>query len=381
MPKGNPATIPLPKSWSTTVRSALLHVIALTQYATVSTRGWAANSLNARVRLQAENDQLRQEIAPLREEVRIKDARMLRIEAHRRPHYASTERIAILELRAARGWSQQQSADVFQISAATIASWCRRLEEEGPQALVQLREPVNHFPDFVRYAVQRLKVLCPALGKVKIAEVLCRAGLHLAPATVGRMLKEPTQPAPKPAARPSKRVVTAKVPNHVWHVDLTTVPIGSGFWVPWLPFTLPQRWPFCWWVAVVLDHYSRRVMGVAVFPEPPDSKMIRTLLGRAIRQAGTAPKYIICDKGSQFWCDDFQRWARRRNIRLRFGAIGRHGSIAVVERFIGTLKREGMRRVVQSAPHRRCSSRGGPARPSSSTCSSSPSADICQWSD
>jgi hypothetical protein len=45
-----------------------------------------------------------------------------------------------------------------------------------------------------------------------------------------------------------KRVVTAKYPNHVWHVDLTAVPI-AGFWVPWPPFTLPQVWPFCWWVA------------------------------------------------------------------------------------------------------------------------------------
>jgi len=38
-------------------------------------------------------------------------------------------------------------------------------------------------------------------------------------------------------------------------VDLTAVPIG-GFWTSWLPFALPQCWPFCWWVVVVIDHYS-----------------------------------------------------------------------------------------------------------------------------
>jgi len=30
----------------------------------------------------------------------------------------------------------------------------------------------------LRYLVQRLKVLYPMLGKQKIAQVLCRAGLH-----------------------------------------------------------------------------------------------------------------------------------------------------------------------------------------------------------
>src|SRR5262249_50288076 len=160
-----------------------------------------------------------------------------------------------------------QTAQVFQLTPATIAAWKKRLSEHGEEALVRIFEPVNKFPDFVRYVVQRLKALCPQLGKMKIAEFLARAGLHLAPSTVGRMVREsPQKPAPaeEPALLEGERWVTAKRPNHVWHVDLTTIPIGSGFWTSWLPFALPQRWPFCWWVAVVMDHFSRRVMGFAV---------------------------------------------------------------------------------------------------------------------
>jgi hypothetical protein len=38
-------------------------------------------------------------------------------------------------------------------------------------------------------------------------------------------------------------------------------------------------------------------------------------------------------------CEDFRNWCRRRGInRPRYGAIGKHGSIAVVERFILTMK-------------------------------------------
>jgi len=86
---------------------------------------------------------------------------MSRIPAQRRPHYLPTERLAILELRAARCWSQSQTADRLLVTPATIASWMGRLDEEGPAALVQMREPVNRFPDFVAYLVRRLKTLCP----------------------------------------------------------------------------------------------------------------------------------------------------------------------------------------------------------------------------
>ena len=79
-----------------------------------------------------------------------------------------------------------------------LARVYRRLDEEDPRALVQTREPVNKFPDFVAYIVRRLKVLCPTMGKVKIAQVLCRAGLHLGSTTVQRMLAERSRPAPAP---------------------------------------------------------------------------------------------------------------------------------------------------------------------------------------
>ncbi|MCP4823224.1 MAG: DDE-type integrase/transposase/recombinase [Shimia sp.] len=183
------------------------------------------------------------------------------------------------------------------------------------------------------------------MGKVKIAETLCRAGLHLGATTVGRILKEEPQPDPEVAA-PSTRVVTAKRPNHVWHVDLTAVPTSMGFWAPWLPFSLPQCWPFSWWVAVVIDHYSRRVMGVDIFRNNPTSVSVSHCLECAIHTASATPKYLICDKGQQFWCRVFKDWCDRQGITPRFGAVGQHGSIALIERFILSLKNECTRVIV-----------------------------------
>ena len=338
--KSSSPEIPLPRGWPAQVKSAILHVISLAQFTLAYTRGWAANSPNSRIRLKAELNRAHQEIALLREEVRIKDVRMAQVVPHRRPYYPPVERMAILQLKAARGWNLEQAARAFLVTADTIRSWLKRVDEQGPDALIQLREPVNRFPDFVRYLVQQLRALCPMLGKVKISQILARAGLHLGATTVGRILKE--EPVHRPTEDQKKegknRVVTSKYPNHLWQIDLTTVPIGPGFWTTWPPFSLPQCWPFGWWVGVVLDHYSRRVMGITLFEREPTSAAVRAFLGRVIYTAGAKPRHLVSDQGPQFSCDEFEPWCRRKGIRPRFGAIGEHGSIAVIERLILTLK-------------------------------------------
>ena len=132
----------------------------------------------------AENERLKQETELLREEIRIKDVRMARIDPRRRPYYRPTDRMAILELKAARAWSLAQTANAFLLESATVASWLKRIDEDEPNALVQLRQPVNRFPDFIRYIVQRLRTLCPSLGKRKIAQMLARREEDV----VGRLL-------------------------------------------------------------------------------------------------------------------------------------------------------------------------------------------------
>ena len=164
-----PPRIPLPKGWPSHVKSGVLHIISLAHFSITHARGWAAKSVSAGVRIAAEKDRLHQEIALLREELRIKDVRMSVVAPPRRPRYAPTERLAILEVRAARGWSLKQTADTFLLTPPTVTSWAQRVDEQGPRALLQLRQPVNRFPDFVRYAVQRLKTLCPTMGKVRTA--------------------------------------------------------------------------------------------------------------------------------------------------------------------------------------------------------------------
>jgi transposase InsO family protein len=59
----------------------------------------------------------------------------------------------------------------------------------------------------------------------------------------------------------------------------------------------------------------------------------------------------VTDHGKQFVARAFTRWCRRRGIHQRFGAIGKYGSLAVIERAIRTLKDECTRRLV-TVPYR-----------------------------
>ncbi len=346
--------IPLPRGWTKTVRSSVLHAISVACAALSRAWSTAATSRQCTTRLRAELDRAQTEIALLNEELAIKDTRLGRVRPRRRPHYTPTDRMRILQLKAARGWSSSQAARVFAVTEDTITSWLKRIDEEGEHALVQVSEPVNRFPAYVGYLVRWLKATCPAMGKVRIAQVLARAGLHLGATTVGRMLKqqpdlnEPAKEALTIEESPtiSSGAIKAKRPNHIWHMDLTIVPASAGFWVPWMPFSKLQCWPFCWWVAVVIGQFSRRVIGLALFTKMPTSNDVCRFLDRVTKRTGTTPNHIITDKGSQFFCETFKNWCRRRGFRLRFGAVGQHGSIAVLERFIRSMKTECTRRIL-----------------------------------
>ena len=101
----------------------------------------------------------------------------------------------------------------------------KRLDEEGPDALVAPPVPVNRYPDFVAVAAQKLRLAGAALGRKRIANMLARAGLHLGRPPYGACSAETVARPPKPPVRrdatprrsqPARRrespSVTAKAP-------------------------------------------------------------------------------------------------------------------------------------------------------------------------
>jgi len=78
--------------------------------------------------------------------------------------------------------------------------------------------------------------------------------------------------------------------------------------------------------------------------EGPNAGWISHALETAIEKHGVT-RHIISDQASIFVGEVFAELLERRNIKPRLGAIGKHGSIAVTERVIKTLKYEWLQRV------------------------------------
>ena len=350
MPKA--AFVPLPRDWKRRIRSAWLCAVGLERLALAEVRAGFDQSSDPRTRLVAELDALREAFALQAEELRICRARLECLPPQQRPHYPPAERLAILLLRAREGWNKAETARRFLVTPATIAAWMRRLDEQGEAALVQTRVPVNRFHDAVTVLVQQLHQAAPGFGRRKLAEVLARAGVELAASTARRLLARKAPEAPPPPPRPPRakvsaagaetRVVTATRPHHVWHADITTLGIGApgfGFWVPWWPFALVLRWLMSWHIAVVVDHFSRSFLAFGVFRKEPTTIEVCALLQRAVEHAGVVPRYLITDRGAQFRAE-YRKWCAQRGVQPRYGAVGKKGSIAIIERFILSLKSE-----------------------------------------
>ena len=115
----------LPKGWKKSIKSGMINALSLARYVAGRTRGEAAEQTDSATRSGVQLDQYEEEITLLLEEIRIKDTRWNSIPAHQRPRYTPIERLAILEIRAARGWSLAQTAARFHVTAETISSWRR----------------------------------------------------------------------------------------------------------------------------------------------------------------------------------------------------------------------------------------------------------------
>ncbi len=83
-----------------------------------------------------------------------------------------------------------------------------------------------------------------------------------------------------------------------------------------------------------------------MFKKTPSSTEVCGFLDRVTNRTGTKPAHIITDKGRQFIGKTFKSWCRRNGIRHRFGAVGEHGSVAIIERFIRSMKAECTRQIL-----------------------------------
>jgi transposase InsO family protein len=94
------------------------------------------------------------------------------------------------------------------------------------------------------------------------------------------------------------------------------------------------------WVMVVMDQYTRRIVGIAVNAGPLDGPTISRMFGRIMAQARITPKAISTDHDPLF---GFHRWkANLRILEIQEIKTVPHVPLShpFVERIIGTIRRE-----------------------------------------
>jgi len=118
----------------------------------------------------------------------------------------------------------------------------------------------------------------------------------------------------------------------VWHVDLTILPTGGFLGAVATVLlaaglaSLPQVWPFCFWLGVVLDHYSRSVVAWQLFRKQPSAEAIVALFESGRKRTGATPKHVISDQGPQFGVA-YRAWCAMLGVKPRYGAIGEHAAL------------------------------------------------------
>jgi transposase InsO family protein len=350
-----------PKGAQATARSGVLAAIDLSVSALHAVRAKFETSGDPLARATARCDRLDEQVRALEQLVALLLARLKRVPVRQRPHFTPSERNEILMLMVKMGWTTKQIARRVLVAAETISSWRRALRTTGTEAFIAPRQPINKFNDAVAVVVKTMHAAATHLGKRAEAAQLLHAGLKISASSVWRLKQRrtPTPPKPMPAPKspahspvtasssdavrkPPQRV-TAKRANHVWHIDSTVVTVRH---TPVANILAPACWPMAWHVVVVVDHFTRGFVGFGVFKKAPTGAQVARVLKRAAVDAGTAPAHIISDRGAPFMSSDYDEWCAQNKVRQRYGAIGQHGSIAVVERFIRTLKREHLRRLL-----------------------------------
>jgi len=116
----------------------------------------------------------------------------------------------------------------------------------------------------------------------------------------------------------------ATAPNQKWTADITYIPTDAG----WL------------YLAVVLDLYSRRIVGWAMAPQMRQSLVLDALNMALVRRQPSADLIHHSDRGSQYTACAYQECLRHYHIQPSMSRKGNCYDNAPTESFFATLKAE-----------------------------------------
>lgn len=162
-----------------------------------------------------------------------------------------------------------------------------------------------------------------ACGKNRVQRLLQRAGYR----SVRALRPGYRRPKPGLPALPNllNREFAVSKPNQVWVSDITQVRCDEGWW----------------YLAIVMDLYSRRIVGWADGPVN-DSHLVERALEAAwdARQPSGGGMLFHSDQGAQYRSEAVMRWLTKRGVTLSMSRRGNCWDNACAESFFAQLKVE-----------------------------------------
>ncbi len=217
---------------------------------------------------------------------------------------------------------------VLRVSPSGFYAWRQRGPSARAQADATLLTDIRASPersDRTYGAPRILEDLREAgvrVGRKRIARLLRGAGL----VGVSRRRGVRTTrrgPAETPAADLVQRNFTATAPNQLWVADITYIPTWAGFL----------------FLAVVLDAYSRRIVGWAM-ATTLKTDLVLDALNMALGQRKPHGVIHHSDQGSQYTSLAFGHRCAARGVRPSRGSVGDAYDNAMAESFFATLECE-----------------------------------------
>ncbi len=217
---------------------------------------------------------------------------------------------------------------VLKVSASGFYAWLLRLPSEHARTDVVLGDRIE--------AISRRSR--STYGRPRIHAELTDEGIRVGGKRVARLMRNRSicgasrrktivttirDRAAKPAPDLVDRRFTAEAPNQLWVADITYVPTWSGFL----------------YLAVVLDVFSRRVVGWAMADHMRQELVIDALNMAIFRRKPLAVVHHS-DQGSQYTSIAFGQRCKSAGIRPSMGSRGDCYDNAMCESFNATLECE-----------------------------------------
>ena len=217
---------------------------------------------------------------------------------------------------------------VLGVSTSGYYAWQQREPSTRAQANEQLLEHLRtiHAKSRETYGVPRmhaeLKDEGLAVGHNRIARLMRQAGLQGASRRKGCWTTRRDKNA-QPAPDLVRREFVADAPDRLWVADITYIPTWTGFL----------------FLAVVLDVFSRRIVGWAM-ANHLRTELILEALEMALHRRRPHDVIHHSDQGCQYTSITFGSRCREAGVRPSMGSVGDCFDNAMCESFFATLECE-----------------------------------------